>query len=303
MTTPLIEVEKLTHRYGKTLAVDDLSFGVQAGEVYGLLGHNGAGKTTTIKALLGLLRPQSGRASVLGLDAWKNGVEIRRRVGYVPEDLHAYDWMTVKETLWFVSQFHPTWDTALQEESARRLELPLGKKLKELSRGTTAKVALLCATAFHPEALILDDPTSGIDAVVRRAFLVHVIEIASEGGKAVLFSSHVLDEVERLADRVGIVVGGRKVLDRPVDELKSSFRRVTATYSADAPPISLPGSLSCERSGRVATLVVDGWTPQAEAAVRATGAGDVKAEPLSLEDIFVEVVHASKRRGGVEAGA
>lgn len=292
---PLIEVRNLTHRYGRTLAVDALDLEVRAGEVYGLLGHNGAGKSTTIRSLLGLQRPQAGELRVLGLDSWKQGVEIRRRCGYVPEDLQFYPWMTVKETLWFVSRFHPTWDQALADRMVHRLELPPGARMSELSRGMSAKVALLCATAFHPEALLLDDPTSGLDAVVRREFLEHVIEVAAEGGRAVLFSSHVLDEVERIADRVGIVVAGRKVLDRPLPELKASVRRVTLTFEQDAPPATaLPPALRVERAAHAATLVVDGWSDERERACREAGAREVRVDELPLEEIFVAVVKHAK---------
>jgi ABC-2 type transport system ATP-binding protein len=289
----MIEVESLTHRYGRTLAVDGLSLSIAPGEVHGLLGHNGAGKSTTIRCLLGLQKPRQGRTRVFGLDSWKHGVEIRRRAGYVPEDLQFYPWMTVAETLRFVSAFHPTWDAALADDMARRLELPLRSRMKELSRGMSAKVALLCATAFHPEALILDDPTSGLDALVRREFLEQVIAVAAEGGRAVLFSSHVLDEVERIADVVSIVVAGRKVFERRMDDLKATLRRVRLTFPGDV-PAELPASIRAERDGRTATLVVDGWGDESEARVRALGATSVSVEELSLEDAFVAVVQAAK---------
>lgn len=301
----MIHVENLTHRYGKTLAVDGLCLDVAPGEVLGLLGHNGAGKTTTILALLGLVKPQSGSTSVFGLDSRLQGVEIRRRTGYVPENLRSYDWMSVKETLWFVSQFHPTWDEELASQLVQRLELPLEKKMRELSRGTRSKVALACATSFRPEALILDDPTSGLDALVRREFLEHVIEVAAEGGRAVLFSSHVLDEVERLADRVAIVVAGRKILDRRVDDLKRSLRRVTLQFEGDAPSDALRDGISVSREGRTVSGVVDidgGWSEETRACL-ATGAVSIEDSPLSLEDAFVEIVKSAKARASVGTGA
>lgn len=289
----MIHVDNLSHAYGKTLAVDGLCLDVAPGEVLGLLGHNGAGKTTTILSLLGLLRPKSGSTSVFGLDSRKHGVTIRQRTGYVPENLRSYDWMTVAETLWFVSQFHPTWDAALQADLVRRLELPLEKKMNELSRGTQAKVALACATSFRPDALILDDPTSGLDAIVRREFLEHVIEVAAEGGRAVLFSSHVLDEVERLSDRVAIIVSGRKILDRRVDDLKASLQRVTLTFAGEPPADALAGAMGITRAGRVVSGVVDGWTEGMRAQLSNEGVG-VEVAALSLEDAFVEVVMAAK---------
>lgn len=300
-TKPVIEVTSLSHRYGRTRAVDDLSFRVHAGEVVGLLGHNGSGKTTTVRCLLGLLSPTAGQARVFGLDARRHGVEIRRRAGYVPEDWHAHGWMTVREMLWFVSQFHPTWDAGLEAELAARLELPLQERLRELSRGTRAKATLAAAVAFRPEALILDDPTSGLDALVRREVLEHVIELAADGGRAVLFSSHVLDEVERLADRVIILVGGRPILDRRVDELKSSFRRLTARFEGAVPPGLLEASVSREVDDGSLVAVVDGESARARQALVEAGARSTDAEELSLEDIFVEVVRAAKRGAGRDA--
>jgi ABC-2 type transport system ATP-binding protein len=296
-TGAAIEVSDLVHRYGRTLAVDHLSLQIPAGEVYGLLGHNGAGKSTTIRCLLGLQRPTSGRTRVLSLDSWKEGVAIRRRCGYVPEDPQFYPWMTVAETLRFAGAFHPTWDAAHVERMTRALELPPQARMRELSRGMSAKVALACATGFHPEALLLDDPTSGLDAVVRREFLEQVIALAAEGGRAVLFSSHVLDEVERIADRVGIVVGGRMILERRVDDLKASFRRVVLTFDGAPPELRLDGLVSSTVEGRALTLVVDGWTPAHEAVARAARAVQVDAAGMPLEDIFVDVVRAAKRAG------
>ncbi len=301
-TSPVIQVEGLTHRYGRTLAVDDLTLAVGPGEVLGLLGHNGAGKSTTIRCLLGLQRARRGGVRVFGLDAWKSGVEIRRRAGYVPEDIQSYPWMTVRQTLRFVQQFHPTWDVALQDQMVRRLELPLDARMRELSRGMAAKVALLCATAFRPDALILDDPTSGLDALVRREFLEQVIEVASEEGRAVLFSSHVLDEVERIADRVAIIVAGRKIFERGVADMKETLRRVTLTFPDAAPPATtLPGAIWSEAAGRVATLVVDGWTEADAARAREAGATDVRSEGLTLEDAFVAIVRGGKATAGTRA--
>ena len=301
MSETLIRVDDLHHSYGKTLAVDGLSLEVGAGEVHGLLGHNGAGKTTTIKSLLGLLKPTSGSLSVLGLDPARDAVEIRKRTGYVPENLRAYDWMSIEQTLRFVSAFHPTWDCDLQREMVRRLELPLERKFGELSRGMLAKVALTSATAFRPEALILDDPTSGLDALVRREFLEQVIELAAEGGRAVLFSSHVLDEVERLADVVSIVVAGRKVFERRVDDIKTGFRRVVMQLETDEPLEAMEGVVSRRREGSKVELVVSDWSDETEARLRALGEPTV--EPLGLEDVFVEVVKAAKRGAFSEEAA
>ncbi|MEM7248355.1 MAG: ABC transporter ATP-binding protein [Acidobacteriota bacterium] len=292
MTVPLIQVQDFSHRYGTTIAVDRLSFEVAPGEVVALLGHNGAGKTTTLTGLAGLRSSQQGTLRVLGLDPWEQGDEVRRRTGYVSEDLSFHDWMTVGETLWYLEQFHPTWDRQLQHELVTRLELPLDRKIEGLSRGMRSKLALACATAFRPEVLLLDDPTSGIDPIVRREFLAEVIRLAAEGGRAVLFSSHVLDDVARLADRVLFVVGGRKILERSVSDLHENVRRVVLKADGEVgePPTE---TVAWRPDGGTVEAIVDGWT-SVEAAWQEGPAVIESVESLSLEDVFVEIVSASK---------
>ena len=229
-----IETAGLTKRFGRNTAVDNLTLKAPRGSVFAFLGRNGAGKTTTIRILLDLLDRTSGEARVLGMDCIRDALEIKRRTGYVAEAQRMYDWMTVDEIIWFCKQFYPTWDDAFAADLKRRLELPGDRRVGELSRGMQGKLSLLLAMAFRPELLVLDEPTAGLDVVVRHDFLKGVIELIQEEGRTVFFSSHQVHEVERVADWVGIIDEGRLIHSSSLEELKSTVKRIVLTF--DTPP-------------------------------------------------------------------
>ncbi|MDO8586030.1 MAG: ABC transporter ATP-binding protein [Armatimonadota bacterium] len=285
-----IETFELTKRFGKHPAVDHLSMRVPAGSVFAFLGRNGAGKTTTIRILLDLLDRTSGEARVLGLDCVKNSLEIKKRIGYVAEGQKMYDWMKVDEIIWFCKGFYPNWDDAFAAELKNKLELPGRSKVGELSRGTQAKLALLLAMAYRPELLILDEPTAGLDVLVRRDFLEGVIEIVQEEGRTVFFSSHIVHEVERVADWVGVIDNGGLIWCSTLEELKSSVKRLVLGF--DTPPSAprIPNMLSHEHSGRQLAITVRDYSEETLAAAKALGPKDLAVEDLSLEDIFVALV-------------
>ncbi len=290
-----IVIEHFTKRYGRHTAVDDLCLEIPAGSVFGLLGRNGSGKSTTFRALLNLIAPTSGRLTVLGLDAARDALAIRRRVGYVPEAPTGYGWMTVDECLAFNAAFHPSWDATLAGLLVARLDIPLGRRLDALSLGSRAKVGLVTALAPRPDLLLLDDPTSGLDVVVRREFLEAIIgHVQSEGG-TVLFSSHMLHEMERVADAIAILRDGRLVVQAPLESLKSGTRRIRAVYPAGTPaafPVS--GLMHVDRSPHHAVLTVAGYEPSCEDDLRAAGASSVEVIDMSLEEIFVETVKGGR---------
>ena len=286
-----IETHGLTKRFRQADAVNGLSLRVPAGSVYAFLGRNGAGKTTTIRMLLDLLDRTSGEAKVLGLDCRRDALEIKRRVGYVAEGCRMYDWMTVDEIIWFCKGFYPGWDDALAAELKQRLDLDGNKRIRELSRGTQARLLLLLAMAYHPELLILDEPTAGLDVIVRRSFLEGVIELLSEEGRTVFFSSHLVHEVERVADWVGIIHEGSLVFSGPLEELKSQVKLLYLTY--EQPPASfaaIPGVLSVDTNARQAAVTVRGFSDATVDAAHQIGASAVSVTDLSLEDIFVALV-------------
>jgi ABC-2 type transport system ATP-binding protein len=291
VTSDAIVIEHFHKRYRRREAVHDLSLTVPAGSIYGLLGCNGAGKSTTIRALMGLLRPTSGTLRVLGMDARRDAIRIRDRVGYIPEEPPGYSWMTVSEALEFHASFHPRWDRALAEGLRDRLELPPAARLREISRGMRAKAGLVMALGGRPDLLVLDDPTSGLDPIVRREFLEAVIANVQAEGGTVFFSSHLLDEMERIADEVAILHEGRLAASGPLERLKTGTRTMQAIYPGEPPArVALPGLLRCERGPHSLSLTVSGYEPRLRDAVRDTGALSVDVQDMSLEEIFVATV-------------
>jgi ABC-2 type transport system ATP-binding protein len=257
--------------------------------VFALLGENGAGKTTMIRILLGLLEPSSGHAEVLGLISGSQGLDIRQRVGYVPEHATLYDWMSVEEIGWFSAGFYGPGFMPEYERLTAQFGLPARKKLKALSKGMRAKVSLALAMAHQPELLILDEPTSGLDAMVRREFLESMVDRASQG-KTVFLSSHQINEVERVADVVAILRKGKLLLVESLDQLKASVWKLTVTLKngVTAPP-DFGGRILSQRSQpRQWQALVRGITDQQLATLRAHESVDgVVVNPTILEDIFL----------------
>lgn len=288
-----IETKGLTKRYGKQLAVDNLTLKVPHGSVFAFLGRNGAGKTTTIRILLDLLDKTSGTASILGMDCARDALKIKERIGYVAEGQKMYDWMSVDEIMWFCKGFYPNWDDKLARELKGKLELAGAKKVGAMSRGTQAKLALLLAMSYRPELLILDEPTAGLDVLVRREFLEGIIELIQEEGRTVFFSSHIVHEVERVADWVGIIDNGKLIRCSTIDALKASVKRMIVSFDSSQSSGSLstlPGVLGMETSGRQTALTLGEYSAETLAAVRKLGPLDVDVQDMSLEDILVALL-------------
>jgi ABC-2 type transport system ATP-binding protein len=240
--------------------------------------------------LLNLLDRSSGGVNVLGLDPQRKDFEIKKRIGYVAEGQRMYDWMSVAQIVWFCKGFYPAWDDTLAADLMRQMELPPAEKLRNLSRGTQAKVALLLAMAHRPDLLILDEPTAGLDVVVRREFLEGVIDLIQQEGRTVFFSSHLVHEVERVADWVGVLDEGRLIWSGPIDDLKRSVKRLVLTFPDAAPQrIALEGVLSTQVSGRQATVVVRNHSGEVMQAAHLV-APQVEVEDLPLEDVLVALL-------------
>src|SRR3989454_5673113 len=218
----VVTVSELTRRFGATTALASVSWSMPRGAVYGLVGANGAGKTTLIKHILGLLRAESGSVRVFGLDPVADPVAVLSRIGYLSEENDLPGWMRVDELIRYTSAFYPKWDDAYADELRRAFALDPAAKVKELSRGQKARAGLLIALAHRPELLGLDEPSSGLDPIVRRDILGAVIRTISDEGRTVLFSSPLLDEVEQVADHVTMISYGRIVLSAPLDAIKES---------------------------------------------------------------------------------
>jgi ABC-2 type transport system ATP-binding protein len=297
MSQSAIRIENMTKRYRGQVAVDRLTLDVPAGSVFGLLGENGAGKTTTILSLLGLIVPEQGRVETLGLDPARRSLEVRRRVGYVPEQVCLYDWMTVAEIGWFAAGFHPEPGSGPKrfEERYRGLaagfDLPMSRKVRHLSKGMRAKVALALALASAPELLILDEPTSGLDLLVRREFLESMVDLAGEG-RTVFLSSHQVAEVERVASHVALLHQGRLLLSEPLDDLRARTFLLSLTFAdrdhALAPPPGLPLELiDAESSALQARWLVHGPAAAIDALGALPGIAAVESRTPSLEDIYI----------------
>lgn len=291
----VIKVEQLKKSYRDCDALRGLDLEVPPGVVFALLGENGAGKTTLIKCLTGFERPTSGRASILDLDCQSQTLEVRRRVGYVSDQPALYDWMRPAQIGWFTSAFYPEGFLRRYHELLARYEVPLSRKLRQLSKGQRAKVALALATAHDPDLLILDEPTSGLDPVVRRQFLESMVDRASLG-KTVFLSSHQISEVERVADWIAIMHLGVLRVVKPLAELKEAVKEVRVTLADSMVEVPLPAGevLSQSRNGRQTRMVVHSMGDDDLHAMRQSpGVASVEVKPLSLEEIFVAYTHGT----------
>jgi ABC-2 type transport system ATP-binding protein len=219
MSDDVIAVSELTRRFGSKTALSSVSLSVPRGTVYGLVGENGAGKTTLIRHVLGLLRAQGGWVRVFGLDPVADPVGVLSRIGYLSEEHDLPGWMTVDELIRYTRAFYPAWDDAYVEELRETFALDRGSRVSNLSKGQKARLGLLIALAHRPELLVLDEPSTGLDPVVRRDILEAIIRTIAHQGRTVLFSSHLLDEVERVADHVTMISAGRVILSAPLDEI------------------------------------------------------------------------------------
>ena len=224
MSEAVIEVSGLTRRFGDKPALDTVSFSMPRGAVYGLVGANGAGKTTLIRHILGLLRAQSGSVRVFGLDPVADPVAVLSRVGYLSEENDLPPWMRVDELIRYTRAFYPAWDDAYANELRVAFALDSDAKIKSLSKGQKARAGLLTALAHRPELLVLDEPSAGLDPIVRRDILGAVIRTIADEGRTVLFSSHLLEEVEQVADHVTMINEGKIVLSGTLDVIRESHR-------------------------------------------------------------------------------
>ena len=224
MSEAVIEVSGLTRHFGDKPALDSVSLSMPRGAVYGLVGANGAGKTTLIKHILGLLRAESGSVRVFGLDPVTDPVTVLSRIGYLSEENDLPPWMRVDELIRYTRAFYPAWDEAYAEKLRQAFALNSDAKIKNLSKGQKARAGLLTALAHRPELLVLDEPSSGLDPIVRRDILGAVIRTIANEGRTVLFSSHLLQEVEQVADHVTMINEGKIVLSGTLDVIRESHR-------------------------------------------------------------------------------
>ena len=291
-----IETKDLGHRLGKSFQVSQLDMHVPHRSVYGFLGPNGAGKTTTIRLLLGLLRPQAGRITVLGEEMPGSYASVLSRTGYVPERPHVYPSLTVSEAMRLHAAFYPQWDQRWADDLLARFTLDASRRIGTLSKGESGKLLMLLALAQRPQLLVLDEPTDGLDPVVRRDILAAVLEYVTDHEATVLISSHLVHELERICDWVGLMDGGRLVAELPMQEFKSGLKRlriVDGPNDLHSPPFTL---LSRERNaGQVEQWLVRGWLPEMQGYLVSTGASVREVIDLDLEEGFVELLRSNRK--------
>jgi ABC-2 type transport system ATP-binding protein len=299
LTETAIEIRGLTRRFGRKTALDAVSLTVPRGAVFGLVGENGAGKTTLIKHVLGLLRAAAGSVRVFGRDPVRDPVSVLSRIGYLSEENDLPGWMRVDELLRYVRAFYPGWDDAYAEELRQAFGLNPAARVKDLSKGQRARAGLLIALAYRPDLLVLDEPSSGLDPLVRRDILVAIIRTIADEGRTVLFSSHLLDEVERVSDHVALIHQGRIALCAGLDDVKQAHRRLTLRFEeARTGPPPLAGVLAWQGAGREWTAVCDGQPGEVRAAAAACGAHIVEEKTPSLDEIFLARVGTQGPAGG-----
>lgn len=295
MDFPIV-VNGLTRRFRKKLALDAISLKIPRGVVFGLVGENGAGKTTLIRHILGLMRAQHGSVRVFGMDPVITPERVLARIGYLSEDRDLPNKLTIQELLRYTSAFYPAWDADYAEELRRTFDLDRDVKIRTLSRGQRAQAGLLIALAYRPELLLLDEPSAGLDAVVRRDILGAVIRTVADEGRTVLFSSHLLDEVERVCDRIAMIERGRILLEGPLDDVKGNHRRLDFRLGeAQSATPRIPGALSCEGRGRDWTVIANGQMDEVRASLVELNAEIVGERVPSLEEVFVARVRGARQ--------
>ena len=289
MSDPIC-THQLSRRFRRTDAVNGLNLTVPAGSIYALIGPNGAGKTTTIKLLMNIIRASGGTAELLGIDSRRLGPREFARIGYCSENQELPGWMTVDYFLRYLRPFYPQWDVALEDDLVRQFDLPRGRKLRHLSRGMRMKAALASSLAYRPELIVLDEPFTGLDPLVRDELIGGLLERAE--GTTILISSHDLADIESFASHVGYLENGRLRFSEEMGALSGRFRQVEVTFDA---PVALPavlpaGWMQAKTAGPVLRFVDAGFD-EAQTAARVHAlfpdAHGVEFQPMALREIFV----------------
>ena len=294
----MVRTEELGRRFGRTTVLDGLSLSVDEGSIYGLVGSNGVGKTTTVRVLMNILEPTSGAATVLGVDSRRLGPAHFQQIGHVSENQELPDWMTVEYLMAYLRPFYPTWDVARATALLRQFELPPGRKVRHLSRGMRMKLALASSLAYHPKLLVLDEPFTGLDPLVRDEFIEGLLDSAAE--TTMLISSHDLAEIESFATHIGYLDRGRLQFSQSLTDLSDRFREVEVTLEArPALPVDWPRQwLHPESSASVVRFVDSGYDAERTVGEVRRLFGDearIAMHPMSLRSIFLALARQSRQ--------
>lgn len=288
MSDLAIDVRGLRKQFGTHTVLEDVSLQVPRGQTFALLGRNGAGKTTMVRILMGLLPADDGAVEVAGCDPTTSPLELRRRVGYLAEDQNMYGWMTSKELCRFLRPFYPTWDEELADSYLERFQLPRHTRIRFLSKGQSVQLGLAIALAHRPDVAILDDPALGLDSIARKEFNRDLIDFLQAEGRTVLYSSHLLDEVEAVADAVAILDRGRIVRHGSTESLRQDVKQILFSARAAAELSPPQGLLDVGTHGQQLVVTVDGAAPFIEQLTAQSVEHEVL--DLSLDGIFEALV-------------
>jgi len=296
---PAVEAIGLTKFYDGRPVVNQVSFQIPVGCVYGFLGCNGAGKSTTTKMLTGMVIPDAGSARLLGHDVSEFNAEIRERIAYIAEGHPLYSWMTIKEVIRFTRPFYKHWNNQLLEQVLDHFELPQKRKIRRLSKGQQAQVSLALAIAPQPELLIMDDPTLGLDTVVRREFLESMIQIIQRQGRTIMFSSHILGDVERVADRIGIMVDGVLRVDCAIDEFKQNIGKMVLEFDHPVNGSTIypqvPGVVGTRSIFNQLEVIIVNINDEHRRLAEELKPRQIEVQSMNLEDSFLEYTRTNRK--------
>ncbi len=288
MSDLIIETKNLTKSYGSFKALDGLDLNVPEGVVYGLLGKNGAGKTTTLRIFMSLLKPTGGIVKVLGHTPQKMPLSLRQQIGYSSDSMQLIPWLKVGDILNYNGSFYDNWDTQYVKQWVERLNLPLDKRVFHLSRGNRQKLALVMAIGHRPKLLILDEPAGGLDPAARKEFLESMIELIHESGTSIILSSHLLTDLERISDCIGIIDDGKMKVEMNLENLKMTTRQIKIITQNNIKDANLDGVISLETSGNMLKGIFKDWNENKYHNLKQRfPEATIEVESLNLEEIFL----------------
>jgi len=287
----ILRVKNLYKSFGQKQVLKDFNMTLEKGKVYGLLGKNGEGKTTLIRMIMGVIPTDRGEIFYKGKKIKFNNPSYKKEMGYIPEESIFFGWMSIKELMNFNSAFYPTWSVQKADEVLKRFELDKQSKVKNLSRGMKLKLGLIAALVSEPELLILDDPTSGLDVPTRHDFLKDIIREILEGGTTILFSSHMVHELEGIIDYLGILHGGHLILEEDFEKVKNFAKKVHMSFIGSVPDkINIEGILTKHINGNKCNLGIYPWSEAVKKDLEALGPTKMDVESMTLEEIFIQFV-------------
>lgn len=286
--TGILTMKNLSKSFGRKKVLEDFNLSLEEGKVYGLLGINGEGKTTLIRMIMGVIPPNNGEILFKNKKISFRDDSYKKEIGFIAEESIFYSWMSIKELLSFNASFYPKWNTRKVNDYMEKYSLEPKTKIRHLSRGMKLKLGLIVTLASEPELLILDDPTSGLDVPTRHDFLKEIIKELSEAGTTILFSTHIVHEIEGIIDNLGILRYGRLILDEDFHDLKNSIKRVLLT-SEDSleDKITIDGIVTQKINETQCEMVVYPWTEKKKKEIEALNFTNLEVKPLNLEEIFI----------------